>query len=219
MHVKRSRLALAGVLALALGVTLGLVSGSVADAKKKKHKKSNSVTISKSTSTPIPAGDGVNQIAGVASVPLTVGKKAKGKVVGFGSTSVTFGASGEAGQLDALDLKLIAPNGRTVFLDNPEELVGPGNDTSFGPLTETPDSPVFFCRPDPSPPPAGCPNGDPDNSLGPPFAGTAGEDQLALFNGGPAKGTWTLRVLNFSTLSTFVLSPVTLHISLITAPK
>lgn len=218
MKTGRSRIAFFGVLALAVCVAVGLTAGA-AEGKKKKKKSANSVTVSKTASTPIPAGDGVNQIDGVASVPLTVGRKAKGKVVAFDSVSVTYGASGPAGTLDALGFKLIAPNGRTIFLDNPENDVGPGDDTTFGPLTETPNSPVFFCRPNPSPPPGGCPIFDPDNSLGPPFAGTAGNGTLAHLGGGPARGTWTFKALNASTGPSYVLGPVSLNLSLITNPR
>ena len=116
MHAGRSRLALIGVLALAVCVAVSLAAGS-AEAKKKKKKGGNSITVSKTTPTAIPAGDGTNAVAGDVSVPLTVGKKAKGKVVS--SLTATYQLTDPAGNLDNLDVKVIAPNGRTVFLDNP----------------------------------------------------------------------------------------------------
>ena len=54
-------------------------AGAAKPAKKGKKKRANAITISKIAPTPIPAGDGINALAGVAAVPLTVGKKAKGK--------------------------------------------------------------------------------------------------------------------------------------------
>jgi hypothetical protein len=214
-----SRLALVGVLALALSVALSLAAGT-AEAKKKKKKGGNSVTLSKTTPTTIPAGDGTNEIAGTTTLPFTVGKKAKGKVVSPSSLTATYQASDPAGGVDDLDLEIVAPNGRAVFLDNPAFLVGgPPFDTVVGPLTQTANSSTGYCAPNPAPPPAGCPNGNPDNSLAPPWAGTARNLDLALFSGVPARGTWQFKVLNFSTTSTHVLNLVSIHMSLVAAPK
>ena len=218
MKARRPRLAPLGVLALALCVTLGLMAAA-ADAKKKGKKKSaKQVTVSRTTPTPIPAGDSTDEVAGVASIPLNVGKKAKGKVVK--KVAVTYQASDPAGALDDLEFKLIAPNGRRLFVDNPSAFFGIGDTLAvIGPLTTTPDSPVGYCFPNPTPPPAGCPAGDPDNTLGPPFAGTAGDVDLALFSGAGARGTWTFKALNFSTASTHVLDSVRVQIGLQSAPK
>ena len=78
MTRKRSRLALVGVLTVALSVTVGLLSGSVADAKKKKSKRS--FTVTKTAPTVIPGAPGPAVV--VVKVPIgTIGKKvAKGKV-------------------------------------------------------------------------------------------------------------------------------------------
>ncbi len=221
MRSKGTRLALLGVLALALSVTVGLVSGSVADAKKGKKKKKggNSITLTSSTPVAIPAGDGTNQIAGAVTVPFTVGKKGKGKVVSSDSLTATYQASDPAGGLDDLDLKVIAPNGRTVFLDNPAFDFGDPDITGIGPLTQTPDSPVGICEANPSPPPPGCPGGSPDNSLGAPWAGTEGNVSLAFFSGVPARGTWQFRVLNFSTTPTHVLNMASIHMNLVSRQK
>jgi hypothetical protein len=221
MNRSRSRFALLGVLALAICVTVGLMAGA-ADAKKKKGKKKGAkqVAVSKTTPTPIPAGDGTNEVAGVASVPLTVGKKAKGKVVNANNLSVTYQLSDPGGFLDDVDLKIVAPNGRAIFLDNPSQFFGDGDTlTVVGPLTTTPNSATGYCFPNPTPPPAGCPDGDPDNTLGPPFAGTAGDFDLEHFAGVPAKGTWTAKALNFSTVATHVLNSVSIQFGLVTAPK
>ena len=218
MKERRTRLAVLGVLALALCVTLGLMVTS-ADAKKKGKKKSaKQVTVSRTTPTPIPAGDGTNQVAGVVSVPLNVGKKAKGKAVK--KVTVTYQASDPTGGLDDKEFKLVAPNGRRLFIDNPSDFFGLGDTlTVVGPLTTTPDSAVGYCFPNPTPPPAGCPDGDPDNTLGPPFDGTAGDVDLSLFNGVGARGTWTFKALNFSTATTHVLNSVRVQIGLQSVPK
>jgi hypothetical protein len=218
MKRRRSRLALIGMLALAISVTVGLMAGS-ADAKKKGKKKgAKQVTVSKSTPTAIPAGDATTGIAGVASVPLTVGKKAKGMVVN--SVAVTYQLSDPAGFLDDIDPKLIAPNGRRLFIDNPAQFFSGGDLlTVMGPLTTTPNSATGYCFPNPAPPPPGCPSGDLDDTLGPPFAGTAGDVDLALFTGVGAKGTWQFKALNFSTETTHVLNSVRIQIGLQSVPK
>lgn len=218
---RRSRPWLIGVLALVVSVTVGLASGGVADAKKRGKKKSaKSVTVSKTTPTAIPAFDAVNAVAGVASVPLTVGKKAKGKGVNANSFSVTYQLSDPAGSLVDIDPKLVAPNGRAVYLDNPSQFFGDGDTlTVVGPLTTTPNAETGYCFPDPSPPPAGCPDGDPANTLAPPFAGTARDFDLYNFGGAPAKGRWVFKALNFGTATTHVLGSVSVRMGLITAPK
>jgi hypothetical protein len=75
MRSKRSRLALMGVLALVLSVTVGLVSGSVADAKKKKKKSSNVVTVSNNT-LPYTLGGG-----GKISGPVGLIKQGGGRLI------------------------------------------------------------------------------------------------------------------------------------------
>jgi hypothetical protein len=221
MNARRSRLALIGVLALAVCVAVSLAAGA-AEAKKGKKKRANAITISKIAPTQIPAGDGINGLAGVAAVPLTVGKKAKGKVVSPSSLSVTYQLTDPAANLNDIDIKVSAPGGRTVALDNPTLFfAAPGEGesvTTVGPLTQTADSAAGYCFPNPAPPPAGCPDGDPDNALAPPWAGTARLLPLANFSGVRAKGTWTVKALNFSTRDTHVLSSVSIHMKLIAKP-
>src|SRR5262245_57246067 len=134
MNSRRSRLALMGALALVLSVTVGLVSGSVADAKKKKKKSgANSVTVSQATPTAIPAGIAPSVSSagklGFASVPLTVGKKAKGKVVGWDSATLTTTFTGSSPTaLTNVFMELSAPNGRTVGTDFESTLINPIGD-------------------------------------------------------------------------------------------
>jgi hypothetical protein len=217
MKRRRSRLAFLGVLALALTVTVGLMGG-IAEAQKKgkkKKKKGGQVTVSKTAPTTIPAANPVTFQDGVATVPLAVGKKAKGKVVGWDSVTVTTTWSVPAADtLDNLGARLKAPNGRTVALNTPpfDELA-----TAAGPITETPNSGAFFCVPSAVPPPPPCT--DPDDTLGPPYVGTVGNLGLAFFGGVPARGTWTLQLLNNNTVNPGTLNSVSLRMKLKTAPR
>src|SRR3954454_4992864 len=120
MKSKRSRLALLGLLALVLSVTVGLVSGSVADAKKKKKKSANFVTVSKTTPTTIPGMPAPTGNETLTTIPLMVGKKAKGKAVSFDSVDVTTTFSApDNSTLDDLAAEISSPNGRTTFLNAP----------------------------------------------------------------------------------------------------
>jgi hypothetical protein len=219
MKSKRSQLALAAVLALTLSVTVGLVSGTVADAKKKK-KKSGTVTVSKTTPTTIPGKASPTDIEVLTSIPLMVGNKAKGKVVGWDSLTVTstFTAADNATLGNGLFAEVTAPNGRTVGLVNPEGS-STANNTTSGPLTETPDSPFSTCFPGPGPnnPCPGGSSGDPEATVGPPYSGTVGNLELAKFGGVPAKGTWTVKVFNDTTAAA-TLNSVSLRLTLKKAP-
>jgi hypothetical protein len=190
MKSNRSRFALLGILALALSVTVGLVSGGVADAKKKSKR---SFTITKTAPTVIPGAPGPT--VAVVKVPIgTLGKKvAKGKVVSLNGVNVTTTFTGSPGFASNIgEVDLIGPSGRVAFLGNP---IGNGSNTETvsGPLTETPNSVTGVCVPDASPPPPPC--ADPDNTLGPPYAGTVGNESLLNFSGSAAKGTWYIKVI------------------------
>ena len=156
------------MLALALSVTVGLLVGP-AEAAKKKGKKGGTVSVSRTAPTAIPLENATTGVDGVASVPLTVGNKAKGKVVGADTATVATSWSGGAGFGATTIAQLIAPNGRAVGLFAP---AADPNATGSGPTTETPNSPFGFCVPAAVPPPPPC--SDPDNNLGPPYAGTIG---------------------------------------------
>lgn len=198
MKQKKTRFALVGVLALAISVTVGLVSGSVADAKKKKGG-GRSFTVSKTAPTvvgPAPSPTGV----AVAKIPIgTVGGKAtKGKVISLNGVNVTTTFAGSpgfvAGANGGVSAQLVGPSGRTSVLGNP---FGNGADTETisGPLTETPNSSLDVCVPDnPAPPP---PCADPDAVVGPPYIGTIGNEGLLNFSGSGPRGTWFIKVANF----------------------
>jgi hypothetical protein len=251
MKKRRSRLALVGAMTLATALTVGLVSGSVADAKKGK-KSTGSVTIAKTTPTALPPAT-PNQPTGcetpptftpctvagktsLTSVPLTVGKKAKGKVVSLDSVSITYTITGSprTGAGTANDVPaaasqvgicLTAPNGRTACADTP----GDQNSTTVGPVTETPDSPFGVCpvtftgtNGTTTTCGAGFIGGqqDPEDTVGPPsYVGTIGNNDLAFFGGVPAKGTWTFKLRNFSSQTPAQVSSVSATIGLSKAPS
>jgi hypothetical protein len=205
MKSKRSRLALAGVLALAVSITVGLVPA--ADAAKKKG--SNSFTVQKTTATVVPAATGPG--FAVAKIAIgTVGKKAaKGKVISLNGVTVTTTMSGSAGFADDTFAVVIGPSGRNAGLVNPVPNQTTGNtETTSGPLTETPNSAVSPCVPTASPPPPPC--ADPDATLGPPYNGTVGNQGLLNFNGSNPKGTWYVKVFNGNP------TPVTLNSAKVT---
>jgi hypothetical protein len=208
MKNKKSRLVGIGILALILSVTVGLVSGSVADAKKKK-KTTKSFTITKTTPTAIP----------LASTPTTTsyikipigsisGKKYKGKIISFRGISVTTTFTGDAGFANGIGATLIGPTGRTANISSPFSNKFPSpTETSSGPTTETPNSPTQTCTPQtPSPPP---PCANPDATLGPPYAGTIGNIALLAESGVSPVGTWTLRVFNTSNTLHATLNSIT----------
>jgi hypothetical protein len=213
MKSKRSRLALMGVLALAISVTVGLVSGSVADAKKK-SKGAKSFTISKTTPSVIPLASASQP--GVAKIAIgnVGGKKLKRKIISFDSVSVTTKWSGGSGFAQELSAQLISPRGRTAGLISPipNNFFGSDTSTAVGPTTETPDSSRNACTPSTVPPPPPC--SDPDATLGPPYAGTIGNTNLQVYDGTHPQGTWFIKVFNFSTTipanldSVSVTSPV-----------
>lgn len=252
MKKRRSRLALVGAVTLALALMVGLVSGSVADAKGKKKKGTGSVTISKTTPTALapataalPAGCALPPTfppcttpgrTSLTTVPLTVGKKAKGKVVSLDSVSITYTITGSprTGAGTANDVPaaasqvgicLTAPNGRTACAQNP----GDQNSTTIGPVTETPDSPIGVCPvtfTGTNGTTTTCGTGflssqqDPENTVGPPsYVGTIGNNNLAFLGGVPAKGTWTFKLRNFAPQTPAQVSSVSATIGLSKAPS
>ena len=205
MARKRSRLALAGVLALALSVTVGLVPIGAAEAakdgasaakkkKKKKRKKGNTITVS---AGPTPIVQGTPQAWGLTRIPLPVGKQGKGKVVAPNSVAITITASTPApGGLNDQFYFLSDPNGLTVPLGAP----GSQGTSFLGPITFTPDSPNQLCLMPP------CPN--PLQNVGPPgFTGEVGVHELGLYTFRQVRGPWVLSVLDTGNPPTTVPPP------------
>lgn len=211
MHRKRSRVMLAGVLTLMICLTVGLMSGGAADAKKKKKKKKKvasppvTLTVNKSVNATVPdallAAPGTY---GKLSTPLEVtGTNITKKVVG--NVDVTFQTTGDiADAADDLDFQLIAPNGRRVFLGPDNGVLG---GQSIGPLTLTANSAAGVCNA------VVPPCADPDQSLNRPFAGTAGQTDLALFDGIKMGGTWTFVARDKVNTKTSILNSVNLVVA------
>jgi hypothetical protein len=195
MKSRRSRIALLGVLALAISVTVGLVSGSVADAKKKKKGNGRSFTVSKTVPTVVPGRPGGPGTVTVAKIPIGVvgGKATKGKVISLNGVNVTTTFAGSPGFASNVGVELDGPSGRTAGLFNPLGN-GANTETSSGPLTETPNSSFNACVPDTPPPPPPCT--DPDAIVGPPYIGTIGNEGLLNFSGSNPRGTWFIKVGN-----------------------
>jgi hypothetical protein len=181
----------------ALALLGGVVLGGVADAAKKKGKKGGAaVNLTKTVNLGVPdAVMGPPQRPGQLRSTITVGKKFKGKSVG--AVTVTYQTTGDdPNSVSGLFFSLIAPNGRTVNVGPAGGLGG----QSIGPLTVTADSEVLTCAA------VTPPCSDPAATLNRPFAGTAGNPDLALFRGAPMRGNWTLLVADASIGRTSILN-------------
>lgn len=195
-----------GALALGLCLSVGMSMGAEA-AKKGKKKGGNTaapVTVTNASARLIP-----DALAGSATTPATWGKLAtplnfggkalKGAKVG--DVRVTVQTTGlTATAANDLLFRLTAPNGRTVGLG------GGYTGQSIGPLTLTANSPVGICTGSAAPPPPPC--DDPDETLNPPYFGTAGDTGLSFFEGVAMRGTWTLSVYDIDNLDTSTLNRV-----------
>jgi hypothetical protein len=213
MKVKKSRLVSIGVLALVLSVTVGLLSGSVADAKKKK-KGSKSFTITKTVPTAIPLATPTT--TGYVKVPIgtLASSKYKGKIVSLRGISVTTTFTGDPGFAGSIGATLIGPSGRTSSINSPFSNKFPTpTETSSGPTTETPNSPTQTCTPTTPAPPPPCAN--PDATLGPPYIGTIGNIGLLVHSGISPAGTWIIRLSDSSTTLHASLSSITVTGSLV----
>ena len=211
-----NRLAALGVLALAICLAAGMTLGASAVAKKKK--KSPSVFRSQvNPNAAIPDGPGTPGPSVPLKSTITVGKKFKGKTVGdLNVTGIQTTGSGTNAARD-LRMKLIAPNGRTIYLIGRDL-----GDVSIGPLTIDADSRVSICDSNTGTSCSGGSfTGDPANTLLRPFAGTANSQGLgAMSSGGvrsmegvPMKGPWTFEAFDQSNGKTSVLNSWGLQIT------
>lgn len=186
MQQRRSRLALVGLLTLALCATVGLTAGGTAEAKKGK-KGGGTVNVTVGGTKAVPAATtGPPFRYGILSSTAAVGKKFKGRRIDDVNVTVQLNASGVGSELDALFGILTAPNGNSVYLF--EDLFG----TVAGPLTFDDESPLSVNQSDPAD------FQDPD-FLNPPYIGRVEPffgEELSSMDGGPARGAWTLKIRN-----------------------
>jgi hypothetical protein len=178
----KRKLPLAGAICV-LALLAGALLGGSAIAKKKKHTTHSRANVTQIVNALVPNRT-VGGPYGVLRSPITLGKKYKGKTIG--DVNVTFQTGGSsAGAASDLLVKLSAPNGNTVVLFNG------GLGQNVGPLTLDDETRAEICN-DPTPPCA-----DPDDTLGPPYAGKAQPlESLSHLNGGTMKGTWILSVFD-----------------------
>jgi hypothetical protein len=178
----KRKLPLAGAIC-ALALLGGVLLGGTAVAKKKKHTTHSRANVTRIVNAVVPER-ATGGPWGVLRSPITLGKKYKGKTIGDVNVTFVTGGSSAAAASDLL-VKLSAPNGNTVVL------FGGGLGQNVGPLTLDDETRAEICN-DPTPPCA-----DPDDTLGPPYVGTAQpEESLSHLNGGKMNGTWILSVFD-----------------------
>jgi hypothetical protein len=185
MRGRRNRYVVAGVLALGLCLVAGLTPGMAgAKGKSKKSKATANVTVNGNLAIPTAPSAPVR---GILTSTATIGKKFKGKQIGDVNVTLTGGASGAGSSINSLTGQLTAPNGATVRLFS-DFLFG----QVLGPLTFDDETPFSLNG-------GGTPSQDPD-ALNAPYAGTAqANSAFTIMDGGPARGTWTLRIRNEDT--------------------
>jgi hypothetical protein len=201
MRTRRNRLAIIGVLVLALSLVAGLSS---ADAKKKKKKSATVANVSNTTPRAIPdSAPGANGLDGRLDTVLTVGKKFKGKTVG--TLELSFQTTGDStNAASELQIDITAPNGYRLPGDWWDNSIG---GQSIGPLTITPNSPVRTCNS------ATPPCSDPFQTLNRPFAGTVGDNTFQWFRGLPMRGNWIVTALDDTNTHISILNSVALKIT------
>lgn len=214
---RTKRLSVGAIIAVVALFGSAMIGGT---AQAKKKKKSKGATVTKAVNLPIPDAVGnpgppvTTVLDGKLATSLAVSKKFKGTV---GRVAVTFQTTGlAAGAAGDLFGRLIAPDGTTVGIFN--NLGG----QSIGPLTIQSNSSALICSFDPAttvPPPPPCLN--PDQTVNPPYLGTAGDSSLNLFAGVKMKGNWQFVVYDGGyntgiapdTVKTSILNSVSLKIT------
>jgi hypothetical protein len=188
MRGRRNRYVVAGVLALSLCLAAGLAPGT-AGAKGKSKKGSATANVTVNGNLAIPTAPSATA-RGILTSTATIGKKFKGKQIGDVNITLTGGASGAGSSINSLTGRLTAPNGATVSLFS-DFLFG----QVLGPLTLDDETPFFLNG-------GATPSPDPD-ARNAPYAGTAqANNAFSIMDGGPARGTWTLRIRNEDTNAT-----------------
>jgi subtilisin-like proprotein convertase family protein len=197
---RRRRIALAGVLGLALTIC---VTPSTAVGAKKKGK-GNATVFTKQ----LPVNGGIpDAVANTVTVPLastiTVPKKFKGKVVKDVNVTAVQTTGTMANSAGSLTATLLSPSGRRV------DLFAVLGGQSIGPFTIDDDTLTGVCN---SADPVAAPCADGTRTLYQPFAGTANtiwnfgggfptNGPLASFDGLKMKGNWTLVIRDNSNVN------------------
>ncbi len=201
---RRARLALTGVLAVALSVTVGMAASAEAAPKKGKKKSTNKVrTFRSNAAQPIPDRAGAGTPFGQLYSTIKVGKVLKGKEVA--DVDAAFSTTGPANELADLDVMLQAPNGALVMLAN--DNAGTAGTTSYGTGNCTNGATAFndetgnfLSNGDP-------PSADPFGITAPWVATVQPEGfPLAIMDGGKAVGTWRLIVFDDTTANSHTLN-------------
>ena len=176
MRSKRSRLALVGVLALALCATMGITAGA-AEAKKKVNRTCQATAIPDAIATPGP------DIWGQTVCELKLGKKFKGLQVGrVELRNISFTGT-EPGAIDDTVMRLQSPQGNVEPVIRP--FTGAPPLTAIGPYTAKQNTNITAC--------SGPPCGDPFATATPPYANVAIQDTgFHEFIGDRVKGSWRL---------------------------
>lgn len=150
------------------------------------NKGGNIATVGKTVNAPIPdTPPGPTAYYGRLDTTLHVGKRFKGRKVS--NLDITFQTTGDSPNAAAdLAFKLVAPTFRSIGLEPDNGAFSDGQ--SIGPLTLTRNLNVGLCNS------ATPPCTAPFPTLNRPFVGTAGDSQLAIYNGVPMMGDWRLIV-------------------------
>lgn len=206
MKTGRSRVALCG--ALALCAVVGAGSGT-AVAKRADNGDSRKTAIEKVSNVPIAdRAPGSSAPNAFTNVEFKIGNRYRHSLVG--KVVLIAQVTGAApGYLSGFRLfRLISPQGRTSSLISPFAPLDPPNQ-SFGPFTQTPNSPNQICFLL-----ASCTGAafEPDTNVFQPWVGTAGNLDLLHFYGGKMRGTWILRMVDSVNGDTGVLNSAILRV-------
>lgn len=179
-------LCLAGCLVLAVALAPAAGAGK-AKGKKRGGEKVRTFSTG-DIDQPIPDAPNVPGVEGALASTLSVGKALKGRTI----TDVNVAVRATHTLISDLTFRLTAPNGATSFL------VFGVNGTSLG-AGSTDCNGGFTRFDDESPFKLGFLDPPSIGELPPPYAGTARPDgkPLAVMDGGPVRGVWTLRIRDF----------------------
>lgn len=197
MTRNRSRLAVAGVLVIALGAGTGLSLDGAAQAAKQKQSSNKPKIFQNPQQSLIPDRPGPFSFVGVLDSTINIGKAMKGKLV----TDVDVSIRVTHPDLDDLDFYLIAPNGTKVFLTGNHDGIADAA-TSYGagaancggaPTTFSDETANFI---------SDSVTGEviEPGQIVSPWAATVQPEgfPLNVIDGGAASGRWILRVVDFA---------------------